>query len=104
MEFYETNFQVLQRILRNTVRITESAADLDILDGCQLVNDAVARLGVIGDAAIGVQVLVRQFEIVALRDAPIGLEQSRELAGGLRRQALVIVNIDLSQPGNGSGT
>src|SRR5512135_53470 len=103
VELHETEPQVLRWILRNTVGVSESSTDLHVLDRRHLVDDAVPRLRIVGDAPVRIQKLMRQFQVVALRYAPVCFHQCGQLSPGLGRQALVIDYIDLAEPHNGTG-
>src|SRR5258708_28174379 len=98
VQFDEVQLLVLGIVLWNSVVPAESRSYLHELNRRQLVNQTPARLLAIRHRAVRIEKLVRDLQIVAARDEPIGLEQRGDLLALPIGDALVIRYLCLRQP------
>src|SRR6266403_4677787 len=89
--------------LRYAVQVAHAGAQLHELHRRQLVQQAPASLRIVSHAAVRIQVLARDLEIVAARERPVGFHQSREPLHAAAGNAAVIDKVGLAEPGDGSG-
>src|SRR5204862_7321497 len=62
-----------------------------------------AGLLIVWDAAVGIEVLGRDLEIVAAGDRPVGLHESREDLHAPVSEAAIVDEVGLAEPDDGSG-
>src|ERR1700733_13881872 len=103
MQLYEEELGVLSIDLGNSVVLARSSTNLRTRARCQLVHHAPARLTVVRDTAVGIQVFGGDLQIVAGCDQPVAFQQRRQRAALIDTQTLVFDGIDLTQPADRTG-
>src|SRR6266851_3917113 len=104
MQLDEVQTSVLGIVLRNSIVPAKSRSYLHELNRRELVHQAPARLLTIRHRAVWIEKLVRDLQVVAASNEPIGLEQGGELLTLFIGDALVISYLCLRQPRDGAGS
>src|SRR3984957_13568440 len=94
---------VLGIVLRNTIVPTKARAYLRELNRRVLVHQTPARLLPVLHGAFWIEEFVRDLQVVAASDEPIGLEQGGEFLALPVGDALIIGYLCLGQPRDGAG-
>ncbi len=98
MQLDEVQPSVLGIVLRNSIVPAKTRSYLHELNRRELIHQAPARLLAIRHRAVRIQKLVRDLQVVAAGNEPVGLEQGGELLALLVGDALVIGDLRLRQP------
>src|SRR6266404_3786346 len=104
MQLDEVQPPVLGVVLRNPIVPAKTRPDLHELNRRELIHQAPARLLAIRHRAVRIEKLMRDLQVVAAGNEPIGLEQGRELFTLFIGDAPIVGYLRLTQPGDGAGS
>ena len=102
MQLRQGETAILEIALGNAVVTPCSHAYLHELDRDVLPHSAVAGLFVLIDVVIGIEILGRDFQIVALAKIPVGLKQSHPLAAFSLSNVRIDHVVHFRQPHDGT--